>query len=328
VRKSRKILFSVLLLTIFLTMAILPITRAEESGVSQSAPAADEMRVYFIRESAMYGAVRHIWVACDEKVIASIGSGNYCCFKVKTGPSIINVVQAKTPAGFYLVKFRPGETVYLLYKITKGTITEVTPDVGEKYLAKTKEALLNEEANPNDAYEFSLINPGFFGEELMKSTRETINPDSEEAVITFTRPGSLFKIAPFGIWDEDGYLGTLKAKTYFQVKVKPGKHFFIGKARDFSVVEADVEAGKQYYIEFKASMSWLFANIKLEPIKKGEDDILPELLKGSLVTYDESKVSDNLKALMDKSKVVVDGVLKKVANGEIEASKLSIEDGR
>jgi hypothetical protein len=328
-KKTITISFFVLLFTIFITSFSL-IIQAEEQPITQDKPASDEMTVYIIRESGFVGAARGVWVACNETVLASLSSGNYCCFKIKSGPNIINAVQAKAPAGFYLLKYSPGETVYLLYKYTKGTITLVTPEDGEKLVMKGKNVPVLEKSEPNDAYEFSLMNLDFLGTELMKKTEETIEPDSDNAVITFIRPGEFIKNAPFGIWSEAGYLGTLKGQTYFQIKVKPGKHFFIGKSEKFSVVEAEVAAGKKYYIEFKAKMGWFLAAIELLPVKKEtEAKTLQKWLEGStLVTCDQNIVTDELKAVMEKTKVVIAAVLKEVENGEIEPGKLLVEDGK
>jgi hypothetical protein len=329
-KKSIKIFIPVLLLTILFIASFLPIIQAEEVATTQEKPAADEMLVYFIRENNYYGSLRRIWVTCNENAIASIGSGNYCYFKVKTGPNIINTVQTKTPVGFYLLKYRPGETVYLLFGYMNGLIYPIEPYIGEELIKECKNVPLLEKPGPNDGYQFILMNPGFFGFEVMKKMVETINPDSDNAIVTFFRSDGSVTANLFGIWDEDGYLGSLRGHIFFQIKVKPGKHYFIAKSEKLSVVEADVEAGKSYYIQLKTGTNSYYSSIQLLPIKKDIDDKTLQnwLDHSTCATYDQSRLTDDLKAVMDRTKMVTDDIIKKIEKGEIETGKLLIEDAR
>lgn len=323
--KKNKRNFGVFLaLIVFLTLSFLPIIQAEENSISQNKPVSNEMTVYFIRDKAFYGAARRVWMACNEKVLASIASGSYCCFKVTEGPNIINAVQAKSPAGFYLLKYNPDETIYLLYDYTKGTITQVAQYVGEQLVKDTNIVPILEKTEPNDAYEFSLINPGFFDIELMKKAEEIMTPDSDNAVITFIRPEEFLKNVPFGVWSEDGYLGTLRGHTYLQIKVKPGKHLFIGKSEGFSVLEANVEAGKNYYIQFKSGIGKYLARIQLLPVKKETDDktIQKWLESSTHVTYNQNSVTSDLQTVLDKAKIIIDEAFQKAEKGEIKTEKL------
>jgi hypothetical protein len=341
-RERIRISVSFLLLTVYLLTFSAQKVLADEVSISQEEKeivnsldetentVTDEMTVYFIRDSVSYGSLRRIWATCNENAIASISSGGHCVFTVKTGPNIINVVQERTPAGFYLLTYRPGEKIYLLYDYVKGIITPVEEYIGEVLVKGTKYEPLLENTRPSDAYEYSIFNPGVFKIENMKIAKETLSPDSENAVITFIRPDTLAGSIPFGIWSEDGYLGTLIKQTYFQVKVKPGKHFFMAKSTRFSVLEAEVEAGKNYYIKLDVKGGWTMANAKLLPIKLETDETLQAWLKKSvLITYDQNnEASAELELIIDKAKVVIEEVLDKVASGEIETGKLLLDDVR
>lgn len=321
---------SVLFLTILFSVLAMPIVRAEGEATPPNTLDPDEMGVYVIRESKFYGAARRVWLGCNEKVLASIGSGTYAYFKVKSGPNIINIVQAKAPYCFYLLKYMPGETVYLVLDYTSGNFTSVAPYVGETLLKKTKNVPILDKTEGNDGYEFSVINPGHLGIELMKKAEETIQPDSEYAVITFIRPEEFIKNVPFGIWGEEGYLGTLRGHTYFKVKVKPGKHLFITKSEKFSVVEADVEAGKEYYIQFKTKVGMYLANTQLLPVKKETkaDTLRKWLDESTEITFDQNSLTDELKTVMDWGKAITGEIFTKANEGKIEVQKLLIEDAR
>lgn len=329
-KKSFKVSLWIVLLFLMVSSMII---QAEETTPPQNASdvskASEEMTVYVIRENAAFGALRKVWLACDEKVVASLSNGSYCCFKVNNGPNIINVVQAKVLVAKYLLKYTPGETVYLSLNYALGTFTHVK-DIGKQLVEKSKEVPILSTSEPNDGYEISLMNPCIFDVQLMKQTEEMLTPDGENAVITFYRQGGPFRNILIGIWSEDEYLGTLKGLTSFQVKVKPGKHYFIAKSDQYAVVEANVEAGKNYYIEMKTGLGKFAMEVKLLPVsKETAENKLQKNLKGlASVTFDPSSLTDDLKVVMEKAKILIGENLEKVENNEIQAQKLLPEDGR
>ncbi|HEX2953382.1 MAG TPA: hypothetical protein VHR47_05295, partial [Bacillota bacterium] len=218
-------------------------------------------------------------------------------------------------------------TIYIKFEYTKGTITEVPEYVGKQALKENKSVPILEKTESNDAYEVSIMNPGLLGIELMKTVENELKPDSENALITFIRPEKFIKDVPFGIWGEDGYLGTLRGNTYFRVSVKPGKHIFVAKSEKYSVVEADVEAGKEYYIQLKAKVGMFLAGVQMMPVNKVTKDIeLQGWLKSSTeITFDRELVTDDVVSLMERARPILDDVLKKVEKGEIKPVKLSVE---
>jgi hypothetical protein len=330
VRKNFRRPIAALLVALSLAVVLTPVIKAEKTFTPPDQPGPDEMMVYFIRESNLYRAARHVWVACNETALASLSSGGYCYFKVKSGPNIINVVQDTIPLGYYLLKFSPGETVFLAFSYSKRTTIRVTQDDGKKLVMKYKNDPLVNNSNGNDGYDIGLMNPGLFCTDLLKPTEEIISPDAENAVITFIRPGNFWKQSLFGLWSPQEYLGTLKGQTYFQVKVKPGKHIFFGKAEHYSVLEAEVEAGKNYYVEFNTRIGWNYAHIQLLPVKRETDDkTLQDWLNSSTrVAYDKSSLTDDLWVVMGKSLVLIGEILQKVEAGEVETRKLLPVDAR
>jgi hypothetical protein len=304
--------------------------QVEENIEPQDIQVSEEMTVYFIRNKAPIGAARRVWLTCNENAIASIPSSSYTLFKVTGGPNLINIVQEKTAGAFYLLNYSPGETVYLSFDYAKGTITQVLPYVGEVFIKSNKFEPLLEEPGPNDGYEIGIFNPGLFGIDCMVKNEVLSVPDADNGVITFIRTGNLFKTTPLSIWSQDGFLGSLIGNTYLQIKVKPGKHYFIGKGSDYSVIEAEVEAGKNYYIELKSLTGWRFAKVQLLSVNKDiADSTLQQWLESSVpICCDNDRAIDELEVFNIRTKAVIDGVLKKVETGEIETNKLLLEDAR
>ena len=300
-------------------------------SLAQDKPATEETVVYFIRRKAFYGAARKAWLACNDGVVATLASGHYCRFPLKAGANTLNLVQDKAPVGFYFIKNRPGETIYLAYDYATGSIIELPQGQGTLLVQQSQETPLLPQIRTNDGYEFGTINPGFFTNDFMRISRDADHPDSEKAVVTFIRPGDLIAAVPFGIWNEDGYLGNLSGKNYLQVRMKPGKHIFWGKSERFSIVQAEVEAGKQYFVLFEVGMGMYLANIKLSPVKSTlpEKTLQKWLRRSEHVTLDRSRIDKEFGLLLGKRAApIIELVHRQVEKSEIEALKLLPGDAR
>lgn len=61
-------------------------------------------------------------------------------------------------------------------------------------------------------------------------------------------------------------MGSLLGGQYLQVRVAPGKHTFVAFSERLSVLNATVEAGKHYAVEFDVGIGAFQAHIKLVPV--------------------------------------------------------------
>jgi len=326
-KKNLRIVIWALLFAVF-SAILFPLIHAEDQVTPPEQLAPDEMGVYFIYH--IYNFLWHGWLSCNENVIASLPAESYCYFKVKTSSNIINLYQLLPGLTTYLLRYQPGETIYLFYDGNE--ITQLVPYLGAEAVKEIKYVPLSNEAKPNEFYEFSVLNPGFTINDHMKKTDQLINPDADNAVITFIRTEGLIADEPFGIWSEAEYLGALRPHTFFQIKVKPGKHFFIGKLKKFSVLEADVAAGGKYYVELQTDYnSSNSISIRLTPVKKAviDDPTLKQWLASAVpVTYDQNSVADDMTTFVDKAKVVIEDVLKKIEKHQIGTEKLLTDEAR
>jgi len=128
-------------------------------------------------------------------------------------------------------------------------------------------------------------------------------------------------------------IGLSQAKSYFAYECEPGKHLFIGRAENKRVVEADLEAGKTYYILTQVKMGGWKARMEFIPVTQGSefwDQV--ELYKQKLSYVElqkevaekwEGKRKDEINAELDE---IINYI--KTPEGQNYVVKLNKEDGR
>lgn len=237
---------------------------AVAEGMVGSVAAAAE--VYIIREKSFVGGGRDVWIAANDRVVASLSNGSHVRLTLDQAVNSINAVQAKAGFAYMALDNRVGETIYARIDYFKGTITEIPADEGAALVAKTKPMTLLDEVRPNDAYDNLLVNPELLGLGLVSTAVEPVTADEHSAVISFYRPGKLVAERPFSFWNQDGYAASLYGGQYVQLRVAPGSHRFVGFSERLSVLEMSVKAGQEYAVEFDVGMGWNQAHIKLLPV--------------------------------------------------------------
>lgn len=294
------------------------------------AVANDETNVYVIRESAFFGAARGAWIAANDKVVADLSNGSHVLIKLKAGLNNVHGVQGLAGFGFAQVDNRPGETVYLHLIYAQGKMEEVTADVAGPMIAKTKEVQQLDDDRPNTAYDDVTINPSMLGFPIMKTADGSLEPDENSAVITFIRPGALIKDIPFDVWDETGYVGSVKGGNYFDIRVAPGKHVYIGKSEHYAVLKADVAAGKHYYVEFEVDMGWNQAHVKIVPLELKKDSAKINGIKKLTATTVDAAVleSASVKPRIERGNDYLKDARQKIADDKLPLRELSSDQGR
>jgi len=293
-------------------------------------PGEGETLVYVFRQSTMVGAAMTISVGYNDKLIGVLGSGTYCMFKATAGILTANLLQGSIPIAYYRLDNRPGETVYLYFEYTKGKFSEVPSNQAIAMITKFEKKQTLAYPKPNPVYETGLINPGVQGITLMKPVYSILEPDADHAVITFIRASKFVKNFDIGIWNKDGLLGTLKGQTYFQTKMYPGRHMFFGKSEHWSVLEAEVEAGKNYYVQVTLSMGWTQGHVRLIPIKSDTEQAkIDKWLAGSQqITLDENSMDEAIQKRQKAALPFIESTIQGVKDGKIETRSLEARDGR
>jgi hypothetical protein len=103
---------------------------------------------------------------------------------------------------------------------------------------------------------------------MVKAT-PTAAPRPEKALVYFMRPSGMGFAVNFQIWDRDHFVGLSQAKSYFAYECDPGKHLFFGFAENKVAIEADLEAGKSYYIGTNVRMGAWKARMDFTPVTRG-----------------------------------------------------------
>lgn len=103
----------------------------------------------------------------------------------------------------------------------------------------------------------------------MVASEPVMKPDEGKALVYIFRPSGMGFAINFQIWDGERFIGLSQAKSYFQYMADPGKHTFFAIAENKAFIEADLEAGKQYYIATSPRMGGWKARVSFEPVKAG-----------------------------------------------------------
>jgi hypothetical protein len=288
----------------------------------------DETLVYVIRQNAFLGAARGLYVALNDRIVANVRTGQYCFFKVTDDINTINLEQT-VPFGYYRIDHRPGEVVYLYFEMTSGNFYELPQEEGITMVMTSSRAEDLDGPINNNGYTSGIFNPGFVNLSLMKATNADLRPDSENATITFIRPQSYAKEMVFGIWGEEQFLGNLAGETYFEIKVPAGTYYFLGKSEHFSILKADVETGKQYFVKVAASMGWTQAHIRLLPVtkEKGQDQIQKWRQRCKRMTLDETAIDAHVQKRLDLPLPHIRKALADLSAGKYESRHLAAGDG-
>lgn len=251
-----------------------PTSRADAAAVAP--PADDETLIYVIREGRMLGAAVGHWIAINDKTVARLKSDKHAVIRTKAGRITLNLANSGVVAFSAAVDDRPGETVYLKWRLGDRELTELDEAGAAKFLRKTKPMDPIDAPLPNAERIQALLNLSRLGFDLMQPAREEIAPDDEQGVVTIFRRKEADKI-DLGVWNDDGFVGTLGANEAVSIALPPGTHFFLAGNVGTTLLKAEVDAGKRYY-------AWLdygkmMGRVRLTPVSLSQSGDLQKWLK-------------------------------------------------
>lgn len=96
-------------------------------------------------------------------------------------------------------------------------------------------------------------------------------PSPGKALVYFMRPSGMGFAIHFQIWENYELIGLSQAKSYFAYECDPGTYYFVGRAENKRVVEAELEAGKTYYILTEVKMGAWKARMAFIPVTRGSE---------------------------------------------------------
>lgn len=103
----------------------------------------------------------------------------------------------------------------------------------------------------------------------MKPAAVLKQPTADKALVRFMRPSGYGYVINFNVLDGEKVIGNSVAKSQFDYLAEPGKHLFIATAENKSFLEADLQAGKTYYVITKVSMGAWTARVAFVPVTQG-----------------------------------------------------------
>lgn len=103
-------------------------------------------------------------------------------------------------------------------------------------------------------------------------------PDNK-AVVYFVRTSSLGFAINFSYFDSAVFLGKANGQNYIRYECEPGAHLFWARSENRSFVEAEVEAGKIYFLEVTPELGAIKAQVSLKPADPSNEKQMQRILK-------------------------------------------------
>lgn len=102
---------------------------------------------------------------------------------------------------------------------------------------------------------------------------------ADKAVIYFTRTSTLGFAINFSYFDSTKLIGVFNGPKYIRYECEPGTHLFWARSENRDFIEAEVEAGKIYFIEALVKMGAIKAGVELEPIDPNDTKKMNKIFK-------------------------------------------------
>jgi hypothetical protein len=306
----------VLLAALEIVVPVDPAAAQEEAP-----PAADETLIYVFRVGRFVGGGAKMWVAVNDKTVARLENKGYAAVRVKAGAVTLNLASTGMVFAAIALDDRPGETVYLQWRLGDLVFEELDAEQGRALVADAEPGKPLDEELGNNEQTDALLNLSRLGFDLMRPAREKLTPDAEHAVITILRREEAPQLT-FGIWSEDRYLGTLAANEALDVKVTPGEHFFLSGYVGTTLLRAQVEAGKHYYAW--VDVGGMVLRVKMMPVTTQESvDLTKWLEKIEFVEVDsESMAAPRVREREATFTAWVDSVVTRAKAGTVDFTEI------
>jgi hypothetical protein len=108
----------------------------------------------------------------------------------------------------------------------------------------------------------------------MKAVEPAVGPGvapRDLAVVRFMRPSGFGFAVNFNILDGEKVIGNSVAKSQFDYLTAPGHHLFVATAENKAFLEADLEAGRTYYVITRIYPGALYARVAFLPVVKDSE---------------------------------------------------------
>lgn len=154
---------------------------------------------------------------------------------------------------------------------------------------------------------------------VFSAAGQNIEPaPADKAVIYFVRPSSLGFAINFSYFDSTKLIGKFNGPAYIRYTCNPGKHLFWARSENRDFVEAEVEAGRIYFIEAIVKMGAVKAAVNLDPVDPENEKRMKKILKLIDKKSSESFSEEELEVEERKMNDVVVRGLEKYNNDKLK----------
>ncbi len=102
---------------------------------------------------------------------------------------------------------------------------------------------------------------------------------ADKAVVYFVRLSSLGFAINFSYFDSTRLIAKCNGTNYVRYECQPGSHLFWARSENKDFVEAELAAGKIYFIEVQPQMGGIKAAVQLFPVTPENDKKMEKILK-------------------------------------------------
>ena len=138
----------------------------------------------------------------------------------------------------------------------------------------------------------------------------------DKAVVYFTRTSYVGLINNFSYFDSTKLIGVFDSRKYIRYECEPGNRLFWARSENKSFIEAELEAGKIYFIEALPTMGLLKVGVELKPIDPNDTKKMNKIFKLLKKKPSESFSAQQIQAERERLKGVVDRGMKKYEKGK------------
>lgn len=112
---------------------------------------------------------------------------------------------------------------------------------------------------------------------FMKPATERVPVAKDKALVRFMRPSSFGFGINVNVLDGDRTIGNSVAKSQFDYVAEPGRHLFVASTENEDYLEADLAAGRTYYVYTNIYPGVWRARVAFQPVTRGSDQWDPVL---------------------------------------------------
>jgi hypothetical protein len=109
--------------------------------------------------------------------------------------------------------------------------------------------------------------------------QEITAPPENKAVVYFVRTSSLGFAINFTYFDSASVIGRTNGTNYMRYECEPGHHLFWARSENRDFMEAELEAGKIYFLEAIPQMGAIKAGVQLQQIDPANEKKMNKVFK-------------------------------------------------